>query len=166
MLRRIEDEGAPTTVAAPCGRAARAAMEHAGCRDAAGRRTSAAGEHPVSTISPFCITAMRSAKRRTMPRSWVMKRIDMPSPAGGRPGARGSAPGSSRRAPSSARRRSGCRDRSPAPSRSSPAGAGRRKAGAGRGRSAGPRGRGCARVPAARCARLRGRQLARGRHGW
>ena len=34
---------------------------------------------PVSTISPFCITATRSAMRRTMPRLWVMKSIAMPS---------------------------------------------------------------------------------------
>ena len=34
---------------------------------------------PVSTISPACITATRSAMRRTMPRLWVMKSIPMPS---------------------------------------------------------------------------------------
>ena len=30
---------------------------------------------PVSTISPACMTATRSAMRRTMPRLWVMKSI-------------------------------------------------------------------------------------------
>ena len=38
-------------------------------------------DSPCSTILPDCITQTRSASLRTMPRSWVMNSIDMPSRA-------------------------------------------------------------------------------------
>ena len=82
---------------------------------------------PLSRRLARRITATRSAKCLTMPRSWVISTIAMPKRfCRSSEQRRGSAPGWSRRAPSSARRRSACPARWRAPWRSSRAGAGRR----------------------------------------